>query len=142
MLKLPVTYEDYNGNTHTEEFHFHISKPELVELEVEYEKGFQEHLQAIVAAEDRKQLIAEFKRIITMSYGQKTPDGKRFIKSPELTEAFTQHPAYPVVYMDLATDYEYAAKFITGIVPKDMAGEVQEEMKKQQETLPPPPPSS
>jgi hypothetical protein len=131
MLKLPTTYEDYNGVTHTEDFYFNITKPELIELEVEYKMGFQEHLQAIIETEDRKQLIAEFKRILTMTYGQKTPDGKRFIKNDELTEAFTQHPAYPVIYMLLATDYNYAADFIAGIVPKDMSGDVRKELDNQ-----------
>ena len=35
MLKKSITYEDYNGEMATEDFFFHLSKAELVEIERE-----------------------------------------------------------------------------------------------------------
>lgn len=131
MLTREITYEDYNGNQQTDKFYFNVTKPEIVELEVEYKKGFREHLEAIIASEDRKEIIAEFKRLITWSYGEKSDDGKRFVKNPELTEAFTQHPAYAVLYMELATDYNLAGDFIIGIAPSDMRDGVAAEVKRE-----------
>ena len=86
MLKKTITYEDFNGEEVSEDFFFHLSKAELVELELSHEGGLSESLQRIVAAQDGKSIIAEFKNILLTSYGQKSADGKRFIKNQQLRE--------------------------------------------------------
>ena len=48
----------------------------------------------------------------------------------ELTEEFSQTEAYYQLYMKLATDDEFAAKFINGIMPADLADQVAAEQKK------------
>ena len=48
-------------------------------------------------------------------------DGRRFIKSAELSEAFSQTEAYSNLYMELITNADAAAAFINGIVPEDVA---------------------
>ena len=53
-----------------------------------------------------------------LGYGEKSPDGKRFIKNQELRDAFAQTEAYSDLFMELATDAEAAARFINGIVPQ------------------------
>jgi hypothetical protein len=83
VLKKRITYEDFNGEEVTEELYFNLSKAELVELELSRPGGMQEHLQKIVESEDGKAIITEFKELILMSYGQRSEDGKRFIKNQE-----------------------------------------------------------
>lgn len=136
MLKRPITYEDFEGNQQTDIFYFNMSKPELVELELEYEGGFGGFMQRIIDAKDNKALIGEFKRIILMAYGQKSEDGKRFIKSEALSHEFTQTAAYDALFMELATDDGKAAIFIEGIIPQDMLAAVKNDKK----NLPPPAP--
>ena len=121
MLKRTIKYEDFDGNLISEDFYFNLSKSELIELEVQYDKGLGETLQDIVKENDFKKLIAEFKRLVLLSYGVKSEDGKRFIKSDELREEFSQTPAYDALFMELATNDNAAADFIQGIVPRDMA---------------------
>lgn len=125
MLKRDVTYEDFDGETCTEAFYFNLSKSELIELEVGYKEGLQEALQRIIKTNDRKQLIEEFKRIILRAFGVKSDDGKRFVKSDELREAFSQTAAYDSLFIELATNDKAAATFIKGIMPKDLAMEVE-----------------
>lgn len=132
MLKREITYEDFNGDTVTEVFYFNLTKTELLELEVEQEGGLSATLQSIVETKDNRHIINEFKKIILMAYGEKTPDGKRFIKSDELREAFSQTAAYSALFMELATNENAAANFINGIVPPDLAAAVAEERLKQQ----------
>lgn len=124
MLKRSITYEDFNDDTLTETFYFNLTKSELVEIEFGYQKGMEETIKDIVKAENRGQLIAEFKRLILMSYGQKTPDGKRFIKSEALREEFSQTAAYNALFMELATNDKAASDFINGIAPKDLRDEM------------------
>jgi hypothetical protein len=140
MLKREISYENFDGEQVTETIYFNISKPEIIELEVEYEGGFGKMMERIVEAEDAKQLIHEFKRIVLLAYGKKSEDGKRFIKSDELREEFSQSAAYNELFMELATDDKAAAAFIKGILPKDLADAVEESST--ETPLPPAPPTT
>lgn len=134
MLKRDITYEDYNGNPATDTFYFNISKPELIELEVEYEQGFTTMIQAIIESNDHKILIKTFKKIVLLAYGQKSVDGKRFIKSDQLREEFSQTAAYSELFIELATQDNKASTFLLGVLPKDMTGELEKTMAT---TIPP-----
>lgn len=118
MLKLTRTYNDYNGVSRTEDFYFNLTQAEITEMEVSVDGGLVEMINRIVAAQDGKQIIALFKDIILRSYGEKSPDGKRFIKNQELRDAFSQTEAYSDLFMELATDAQAASDFINGIIPK------------------------
>ncbi len=80
MLKRTITYTNFNDEEVSEDFFFHLSKAELVELEMSHKGGLSEMLERIIADEDGKTIIEEFKNVIMKSYGKKSPDGKRFIK--------------------------------------------------------------
>jgi hypothetical protein len=136
MLKREITYEDFNGEKATDTFYFNLTKTEIITLEVSYEGGLEAALKRIVATNDSKNLIAEFKRIILLAYGVKSEDGKRFIKNDQLREEFSQTAAYDALFMELATNDEAAAVFIKGIIPKDMEKEV---AKSESSVLPLPP---
>lgn len=118
MLKLTKTYTDYNGVSRTEDFYFNLSESELMEMEMGTSGGFAAMIQAIVAAQDVPALVKVFKQVLLKAYGEKSADGKRFIKSEEISTAFSQTEAYNQLFMELATDDKKAADFINGIVPK------------------------
>jgi hypothetical protein len=138
MLKLPITYTNFDGEEETDTFWFNITKSELIEFEVSYEGGFVNALNKIIESKDHKAIIAEFKKLILMAYGEKSADGKRFVKSEELCQEFVQTAAYDALFVKLSTDDEYAAEFINGVVPKDMVEAAQNQDKPQG---PPPMPS-
>lgn len=138
MLKRDITYEDFNGDEVTDTYYFNLTKTELMTLGSEFETDYEKILQRIIETKDRAGLIKEFKRIILSAYGEKSEDGKRFIKNDELREKFSQTPAYDIMFMEFATNAEKAADFINAVFPKDLAEEVQKEMAK---TIPIPPPS-
>lgn len=135
MLKREINYEDYNGNQVTGIFYFNISQVELIKLEVEYEQGFGAMIQNVIDTNDKKTLIKQFQDIVLLAYGQKSEDGKRFIKSDKLREEFSQTAAYNVLFMELATDDGAAATFIKGVIPKNMTAEFDKAVK----TSPPAP---
>ncbi len=123
MLKKTITYEDFNGETVSEDHFFHLSKAELVELEMSEQGGLSEALQRIIEAEDGKRIIAEFKNIILGSYGKRSADGKRFVKNSQLREEFESSEAYSTLFMELVTDTDKASEFINGVIPQGMAEE-------------------
>jgi len=132
MLKQSVTYEDFNGETVTDVLYFNLTKTEIVELELSYDGGLDATIQRLVKAENNQALLQEFKRIILDAYGEKSEDGKRFIKNQALRDEFIQTAAYDSLFMKLATDGQAAAAFIEGILPRELVAEV----KKQQNETP------
>lgn len=121
MLKEKITYTDYNGNERTEDFYFNLSKAELMEMEMSTSGGLTEMIQRIIAEQDAPNIIKIFKDLILRSYGQKSLDGKRFIKSDASREEFSQTEAYSILFMKLATNADEAAKFVNGIMPAELA---------------------
>ena len=115
MLKKKITYVDYDGVERTEEFHFNLNKAELTQMEMSKEGGLVKTIEKIVETNDSKQLVDIFTELILKSYGEKSVDGKRFIKNQELTDAFSQTEAYSELFMLLATDADEAAAFVNGI---------------------------
>jgi len=121
MLKKLIEYTDFNGGKRSENFYFSLSEAELMDMELETVGGFQQMLQLIIDKQDIPKIVKAFKKIIRESYGEKSADGRRFIKSPELSEAFTQTNAYNKLYMELITDAKAAAEFLNAIVPENIA---------------------
>lgn len=123
MLKKTIKYEDYNGVERTEDFYFNLTKAELMEMEMSTSGGLAEMIQNIVQAQDAPAIIKIFKDLVLKAYGEKSPDGKRFMKVNDagvpLSVAFSQTEAYSQLFMELATDADAASKFVNGIVPKD-----------------------
>lgn len=128
MLKKTITYTDYNGTERTEDFYFNLTKAEILEMELSTEGGLQQMIEKIIAAQDMPALSKYFKQIILMSYGEKSPDGKRFIKNEKLREEFSQTEAFSQLYVDLATDDKIAADFINGVIPQEAAVVAAEEL--------------
>lgn len=119
MLAKTITYTDYKGVERTEEFLFDLSEAEILEAEMKEEGGLSALMQKVVKASDTPTLITLFKRLIMWSYGEVSADGRRFVKSEEISKAFTQTPAYNKLFMELATDEKAAAEFVNNIVPKE-----------------------
>ena len=134
MLVKRIAYTDYNGTKREEDFYFNLSKAEIMEMEMSTTGGLTEMINRIIETQDAPSIIKVFKDIIMKSYGEKSPDGKRFVKTKELAEAFSQTEAYSELFMELSSDSDAASKFVNGIIPADMAAEVAKQQK--QATLP------
>lgn len=119
MWKETITYTDYFGEERTEDFRFNLSKAECAERQMKFAGGgYGEFLRKIVEAKDAEKIVEYFKQFLLDSYGEISRDGRRFIKSPELSKAFSETEAYSILYMKLATDDQFAADFVNGVVPK------------------------
>jgi len=124
MLSKNIKYTDYNGVEREEKFLFNLSKAELMEMELGTTGGLAETIKTIISTQDTPKIIKIFKDLVLKAYGEKSADGKRFIKVDEkgnpLSVAFSQTEAYSNLFMELATDAKAAADFIRGIIPSDI----------------------
>ena len=133
MLKKTITYVDYNGTERTEDFYFNLNKAELVEMQMSEVGGLGEALKRIVAAQDTPALAKAFKDIILRAYGEKSPDGRQFIKNEQLSTAFSQTEAYSNLYIELMSNNgEGFINFVNLIMPADLAQQVAAEKAKTQ----------
>lgn len=135
MIKKTITYTDYNGNERTEDFYFNLSKAEVLEMELSTEGGLEEMGKKLIAGKDLPNSVKIFKDLILKSYGEKSPDGKRFVKSDELSDAFSQTEAYSNLFVELATDSDAAAKFFNGVIPSDLSDAIDNAISKQNENI-------
>lgn len=117
MLKKTITYTNYNEEEVTEDFYFNLSKAECLEWEMTAQGSLTDQLTAIVNSKDKKKIIETFKDVIFKAYGEKTQDGKHFVKSHELSVAFSHTEAYSNLFMELATKTDAAIEFVNGIIP-------------------------
>lgn len=132
MLKRTITYTDFNDVERTEDFYFNLSKAELLEMQASEEGGLDHYIDKMTQEQDIKKIIKFFKDLVLLAYGKKSDDGKRFIKSEEISKEFSETSAYSDLFMELASDANKAADFVNGLIPRDLAKQVEEARKAQE----------
>lgn len=131
MIKKTVRYEDFNGDTVTEDFYFNLTKTELTKMRFSEQGGLDKYIEKISNERDNKKLLDLFDEIIVMAYGEKSADGKYLMKNDEIRERFKCSPAYDEIFMECLGDTDKVVNFFTAILPKDM----QDEAKKQADEI-------
>jgi hypothetical protein len=125
MLKKTIVYTDLNGDAQVEDWYFGLTKADLAEMEMTTEGGMATYLKRIQENQNGREIIDTFKMFIAMSVGQRSEDGRRFMRSPEISNDFMQSPAYEEFFMELVTDANFAAEFVNGLLPKDLARQIE-----------------
>ena len=123
MITKTIPYIDFNGKQRTEDYNFHLNKPELLELEASYEGGWNAHLQRVVNTNNNAEIFSTMKDFILRAFGIKSEDGRRFMKSEEIRRSFEESPAYEILLVELTMGPDAAkaaADFINGVIPADM----------------------
>lgn len=120
MIKWPITYVDYNGNTVTENFYFHLNKAELLKMQFNANGGYSQFIERVTNQRDLKALGDEFENIVLSAYGEKSDDGRTFRKNDTIRDNFKYSEAYSELFMELITDSDKAVSFIKGVLPKDL----------------------
>ena len=121
MLKKTIVYHDYDGNERSENFYFNLSKAEVTEMEFSFTGGMTNVIEQMVNTQDTARIMELFKKIIMAAYGEKSADGKRFMKiGPDgrrLAEGFVETEAYSELFMELVSDPKKFADFIAAVIP-------------------------
>lgn len=129
MYKKTIAYTDFFGEEREEDFYFHFSEAELSKMELSTTGGISRFVEKIIQTKDNPKLVDMFEDFILSAYGEKSEDGRRFIKSDELSTAFKQTPAYSILFMQLITDADELARFINEVVPKNISEKMAESAK-------------
>ena len=123
MLKKSITYIDWNGLERTEDHYFNLNKPEVLKMQASVKGGYDVQLKSIAAGMNGAGIIEFFENLISTSYGEKSEDGRRFMKSPAISKAFMETCAYEALFEELVTDAKAAAEFVNAVFPADLMEE-------------------
>lgn len=126
MYKKTITYTDYNGEERTEDFYFNLSKGELMDMQNSVDGGLEQKIRKITQLKSIPKITEIFKELILASYGEKSDDGRRFIKKQNgerLADQFAETEAFSQLYVELSTNSDEATAFVNGIIPQDMEGQ-------------------
>lgn len=123
MLKKSITFEDFNGETTTEDFYFHISEADIAKQEMlaSPEGGLEQMVKKAIERGKPQAVLDLFDFLIKGGIGERSLDGKKFFKSQEITDNFVASNAYSVLYLELCTNAAAGAEFVNGIVPAKIA---------------------
>ena len=131
ILMKKIKYTDFNVNEREEEFYFNMSKAEIVKwMTTNGNYTLDKVIERLVKTENVRNLVDEFDYLITESYGEKSLDGIRFMKSEEIKRKFVESNAYSELFMELVSDAKKAAEFFNGIMPDDLANAIKDAMEK------------
>lgn len=121
MYKKVFKYKDFDGHDRVEEAYFNLTKAEVMMwMTTNKEYTLDKLLIELTRVGDVKRIMEIFEDLILRSYGEKSIDGRRFIKSEELRENFKQTEMYSELFMELVGDSNKAANFVNSIMPKDL----------------------
>lgn len=124
MIKQDITYTNFEGEQETETLYFHLNKVELMEMQVSEKRGLAQYITDIQKAENNKEIFRLFKEIVLRAYGERSEDGKKFIKNERLREEFEGCLAYEELMVKIVTETDFAVKFVNGIMPAGMADQI------------------
>ena len=129
MLKKTITYTDYDGNERTETHYFNLTQAELTKMFASVDGGLYRYMTQALSAQSGKRIMEMLDMIIKASYGQKSLDGRKLMKSDEIYRDFEESLAYDKFFTDLLSNDAAAAEFIRGVIPKRLADEVREKLE-------------
>ena len=133
MYSKKIKYTDFLGNKREETFHFNLTEADLVEMQSSVDGGLAEYGKRIVEAQNVPEVMSLFKKLILLSYGEISPDGKLFIKEDpirgKLADEFKQTNAYSELYMEFINNPESGAEFFNQVIPAKIREQVENEQK-------------
>lgn len=132
MYTKTIKFIDFDGNEREETHLFNLTKAELTKMNLGVEGGLKDRLEYMMERQDAPTIMKTFENLIRASYGVKSPDGRRFMKSDEIFKDFEESGAYDEFYMNLCTDDEAGLAFINGILPADIRAEM-DKIRKEKE---------
>ncbi len=116
MLKKKITYNDFDGKKRSEELYFNLTEAEVVRLDVSYKGGLEKFIEQLDPEARPDEVLELFETVIRSSYGEKSEDGRFFVKDRAAVDLFMQSAAYSALFVELIKDSDAAAVFVNGLM--------------------------
>lgn len=116
MLKETVNYVDFDGNEVTEELYFNLNTVEMTRANAKFGGDLEAHINKVVDKKDMEGIMEVIEYLVLYSYGLRSEDGRRFIKTKEVREEFEYSIAYAEIFEKLLLNPSHASTFAKGLV--------------------------
>lgn len=126
MLVRTFEYKDFNGQNRKDTWCFNLSRAELLKMELGAWGGMDALLKRLMREENPEKIMDMFEKIILSAVGEKSPDGRKFIKNETIREDFKSTQAYSDLFFELVTDPDKANAFLKGCVDAELAAKITE----------------
>lgn len=128
MFSRTFEYKGYDGEMRKETWWFNLSETELYKLELGTVGGVNGMMNRMLREEQPDKIVDMFEKIILTSVGERSADGRRFLKKPrpgmpwgEVAEDFRETPAYDQLFIELVSDGTKVSDFLKGAIPEELA---------------------
>ena len=140
MFAKTINYEDFLGNKREETLYFNLTQTEIIDFATELPSGVSEAIGdpnkmdqeaaaiKIVETIGSKGVIDFLKTLLLKSYGIPSEDGRKFMKSEEISKDFSQTLAYDTILMELMSDDTAANEFVNKIIPAKLIEKMEGKM--------------
>jgi hypothetical protein len=118
VLKKTVKYVDFDGKEQKETLYFNLTEAEVLRLDLEFEGGLEQHINNLNEKTRPNEILELFEKVLQMSHGEKSEDGRHFIKSDEKRELFSQSAAYSSLFVQLVQDVDEATAFFNALLSR------------------------
>lgn len=115
MLKKSITYVTFDGVEVTEDFYFNLTTPEVTRIQAKLGDDIDKHAKHLAMSNDLDGMLDFIEIMVLDSYGVKSQDGKRFMKSPEIRAEFEYSAAYAELFEELLLNPKEAQAFGEGL---------------------------
>lgn len=123
MIRKEISYTDFNGVQQKELAYFNLNKAELGKLQMRQNGTYIDRLKDLVARRKVEEMFDFVYNLILDAYGDRDPEGRKFVKSEEMRKDFEQSLAFSEFLMELIGDGDKLSNFITSVLPPDMVKE-------------------
>ena len=120
MFSRTFTYTGYDGKPHTDTWWFNLSEAELYEMELSKIGGVNGMMNRLLREEKPGEIVKMFKEIILGAVGERSADGRKFLKNEEIRQDFYQSKAYSDLFVELVSSGEALSTFLRGAIPEDV----------------------
>ena len=130
MISYTIKYTDLFDNEAEDKVYFHLTKDEVYDLIAERRKTLLGQASRIQEDQDFLEGYQFVRDIVLRSYGERSDDGKRFIKTEEATTAFRQSLLFDEVLEKIFESDKSADAFVNAVMPPKMVELINKEQDK------------
>ena len=108
-------YVDFKGTEREEDVMFHYSTDEILSIMASKNEGFLEWMKKAASTNSTSELMPVFREVVLGAYGEISPDGRRFIKSKEMSKAFSETPMFTQLIESFFENTQNAVEFFNKV---------------------------
>lgn len=121
MFSRTFTYIGYDGKPHKDTWWFNLSEAELYKLELGNLGGFNGMMNKLLRQSKPGEIVDVFENLILSAVGERSVDGRKFIKTQEIRDDFYQSKAFSDLFVEMVKDGDKLAEFLRGAIPEEVA---------------------